>query len=83
MSAQQKTMLANNQDTILFSFNRFKSQYAYLGLYSTFAFTPLITFKNVQGDFVNPLRLGKRQQALAFIFDTSQDFNTQVANFLA
>jgi hypothetical protein len=82
LTTGQKSWLTQYTSDILTSFNTFKSQRAYMGVYSMPNARPYCTFSNTN-NFASTLPLGRTIEPLICVYQSSLDFTTQTNTFLS
>jgi hypothetical protein len=82
LTTAQKSWLTQYTSDILSSFNTYKTQRAFMGVYSTPNAHPYCTFSNTN-TFASTLSLGRTTQPLVCVYQSSLDFTTQTNTFLS
>lgn len=77
----QKTLLSIHQSKIKTIFDNYKNLKTNFGVYFTPSEQPYLTLRD-DTSFSTTIRIGKKTNILAYIYDCSQDFSTQSTTFL-
>ncbi|HEY9704299.1 MAG TPA: hypothetical protein V6C58_17740 [Allocoleopsis sp.] len=82
MSEQERQLLSQHSTDIKRVFNLYKNKGNFMAVYFTQLNKPYLTF-SIINNFLPTIKIGKNTHILAFVYETSQDFDTQTQTKLS